>query len=231
MTNGNFFCCCRFYSNRLNLLRLCATLKSNITKWNFPIGILKQFGPTWQKCPIIFLSKITPPSWTRDGVGTTNFWLGFSGRKNKEKIIYSIRETSIQCSTETSEPPSPTNRWANHTVQHRDQWATLTHQQVGYSYSAAHRPMNHPHPPTSGLLIQCSTETSEPPPHPPTGGVLITYIDQQSTLFLLVSRRHPLTGGAIWPNNDNHTNRPTKHSLSLLLSRPTFPQNEKMVIL
>ena len=117
----------------------------------------------------------------------------------------------IQCSTETSEPPSPTNRWATHTVQHRDQWATLTHQQVGYSYSAAQRPVNHP--------------------HPPTGGVLITYIDQQSTLFLLVSRRHPLTGGAIWPNNDNNKNRPTKHSLSLLLSRPTFPQNGKIVIL
>ena len=46
--------------NTQYFLRPCAKLKGNIKRWNFGIGVLKQFGTTWQES-IFVLFKITPP--------------------------------------------------------------------------------------------------------------------------------------------------------------------------
>ena len=46
---------------KTNFVRTCANLKSNISKWNFGIGILLQFGISSQE-PVFFLQKSLHPT-------------------------------------------------------------------------------------------------------------------------------------------------------------------------
>ena len=81
-----------------HFLSPCAKLKNNITKRNFGIGVLKQFGTTYE-CPIFSL-KINPPYWEdseshwwRSGLlyNRVRIWLFQASRPGSNLMVYIIR--------------------------------------------------------------------------------------------------------------------------------------------
>ena len=88
-----------------HFLSPCAKLKNNIAKRNFGIGVLKQFGTTYE-CPIFSL-KINPPYWEdseshwwRSGLYITGSESDFSGHlyTGSNLMVYVLFNLNFFCS-------------------------------------------------------------------------------------------------------------------------------------